>query len=125
MASGVIAAVALAASACSSSSASSGGAGAAGATGSTTGSGGTVSTRSTSQGTVVVTSSGMTLYHLTTEHSGQIQCTGGCATTWPPYTVSSGTMPSGASGLGTVSRPDGSTQVTYNGEALYLSLIHI
>jgi predicted lipoprotein with Yx(FWY)xxD motif len=118
---GSLLAAGLLAAACSTSSSASGsGAGAAGNTSSSpSASGGTVSTKSTSLGTVLVTSSGLTLYHLTTEHNGQIQCTGSCATTWPPYTVSAGTTPTGMSGLGTLMRPDGTTQVTYNGEALY------
>ena len=53
----------------------------------------------------------------------QAACTGGCATTWPPLTVSSGTTPTagaGASGvLKTITRDDGSTQVTYNGMPLH------
>jgi predicted lipoprotein with Yx(FWY)xxD motif len=112
----------LLAAACSTSSSSGSGASAgagAGTTSSPAASGGTVSTKSTSLGTVLVTSSGLTLYHLTTEHNGQVQCTGSCASIWPPYTVSAGTTPTGMSGLGTLMRPDGTTQVTYNGEALY------
>jgi predicted lipoprotein with Yx(FWY)xxD motif len=64
-----------------------------------------------------------TLYHLTTEHNGKIECTGSCTQAWPPLTVASGSMPKLTSGLtgtiGTVKRPEGTTQVTYNGEPLY------
>ena len=72
-------------------------------------------------GTVLVNGQGFTLYHLTTEKAGQIHCTGSCATVWPPL-ISSGTPGSvaGASGtFGTVTRPDGGTQLTYNGMPLY------
>lgn len=68
---------------------------------------------------------GMTVYTFTSDvaNSGKSACTGGCATTWPPLTITAGTTPtvgSGASGkLGTISRDDGSTQVTYNGLPLY------
>ncbi len=82
----------------------------------------TVSTGSTSLGTVLVDAQGMTLYYLTTEHGGHIQCTGGCATTWPPLTVPAGSTPTSAGAvtrLGTVTRPDGSTQVTFDGAPLY------
>jgi len=126
VAAGSLLAVGLLAGACSTtSSGSSSSAGASGGTGSgstAASTSDTVSTRSTSLGTVLVTSNGLTLYHLTTEHGGQVQCTGSCAQTWPPYTVAAGTMPTGTgtmTGLGTLTRPDGTTQVTYNGEPLY------
>lgn len=77
-------------------------------------------------GTVLVDSSGLTLYELASETGGTIMCTGSCATTWPPLLlpvgVSSATAGNGvsASELGTISRPDGGTQVTYAGMPLYL-----
>ena len=75
-----------------------------------------------SVGTVLTDSSGRTLYHLTTEQGGHIMCTGGCATVWPPV-LASGSVPSSVAGLpgrvGTIARPDGSTQVTYAGLPLY------
>lgn len=74
-------------------------------------------------GTALSDSNGKTLYYFTPENGGGIQCTGGCAVNWPPLTVSGNTtpsLPSGFSGtLGTISRPDGSTQLTYNGHPLY------
>jgi predicted lipoprotein with Yx(FWY)xxD motif len=75
-------------------------------------------------GTVLVNAEGFTLYHLKTETSSDIQCTGACAGTWPPVLLPAGvTAPTEASGvtgkLGTVTRPDGGTQVTYNGFPLY------
>jgi predicted lipoprotein with Yx(FWY)xxD motif len=77
----------------------------------------------TSVGMVLTGPNGHTLYHLTTETNGKIECTGSCAQAWPPLTLSSGQSPTLASGLsgtiGTVKRPDGTTQVTYNGEPLY------
>ena len=63
-------------------------------------------------GTVLVDSSGLTLYALASESGGTIMCTDSCATTWPPVLlpagVSSATAGSGvsASKLGTISRPD-------------------
>jgi predicted lipoprotein with Yx(FWY)xxD motif len=60
---------------------------------------------------------------LTTETNGQIKCTGSCAQEWPPLTVSAGQTPKLTAGemgtIGTVKRPDGTTQVTYNGHPLY------
>jgi predicted lipoprotein with Yx(FWY)xxD motif len=73
----------------------------------------------------LVGGNGMTLYSFSkdTANSGTSACTGGCATKWPPLTVAAGTTPSagaGASGkLGTISRADGTTQVTYNGLPVY------
>jgi predicted lipoprotein with Yx(FWY)xxD motif len=77
-------------------------------------------------GTVLVDSNGLTLYELASESDGTIMCTASCATTWPPVLlpagVSSATAGSGvsASELGTITRPDGGTQVTYGGMPLYL-----
>ena len=45
-------------------------------------------------------------------------CTGGCAEAWPPLLVGDG-LPSGVSHLGSITRPDGSMQVTYQGRPLY------
>ncbi len=70
--------------------------------------------------TILVNSSGMTLYHLSGEGNGKFICTPqACLAVWHPLTVAAGTSPSGTSALGSVKRPDGSRQVTYNGEPLY------
>jgi predicted lipoprotein with Yx(FWY)xxD motif len=77
-------------------------------------------------GTVLVDSRGFTLYALQTETSGTIKCTGSCATAWPPLLLPAGAMSATAgsgvmsSKLGTIKRPDGGTQVTYNHMPLYL-----
>ncbi len=68
--------------------------------------------------TIIVNTSGRTLYHLTTEKGKKVVCTGQCATIWPPLTVPKGTKPIAGPGitkskLGTVKRPDGRIQVTY------------
>lgn len=66
---------------------------------------------------------GATLYTNTKDPAGSSSCTGACATTWPPLTVNAGEKVAAGSGvtgtIGTFARPDGSTQVTYNGKALY------
>ena len=85
---------------------------------------GTVNTGKTKYGTVLVSSNGRTLYHLTAEKRGKIVCTGACAKLWPPLTIKQGSKPTAGTGvkqakLGTIKRPDGTTQVTYNGFALY------
>ena len=87
--------------------------------------GGTVkAAKSSTYGSLLVSSSGMTLYHMTAEKPGAIKCTGGCATFWPPLLLSGNTKPTAGSGvtaakLGTIKRPDGHIQVTYNRMALY------
>jgi predicted lipoprotein with Yx(FWY)xxD motif len=77
-------------------------------------------------GTVLVAgSNGMTVYNFTmdTKDSGTSACTGGCSSTWPALTVAAGATPTGGAGvtgtLGTITRDDGTLQVTYNGLPLY------
>ncbi len=74
---------------------------------------------------LLVNATGFTLYHMTSEKKGAIGCTGGCRKAWPPLLVSGAKKPVAglgvtASKLGTIKRPDGGVQVTYNGYALYL-----
>jgi predicted lipoprotein with Yx(FWY)xxD motif len=74
-------------------------------------------------GAIVVDTKGMTLYHLTSEH-GKIACTGACTTYWSPVLwAGKGTPVLGAglkaSKLGTIKRPNGKLQVTYNKFPLY------
>jgi predicted lipoprotein with Yx(FWY)xxD motif len=75
-------------------------------------------------GAIVVNAKGQTLYHLTGETSGQIKCTGECAAFWVPVVWSGkGKPPLGpgviAAKVGTVKRPNGTTQLTYNKFPLY------
>lgn len=73
-------------------------------------------------GTILVDGAGKTLYLYTPDSATASNCTGGCATVWPPF-IASGGATAGvgvtASMLGTITRSDGSTQVTYNGHPLY------
>lgn len=75
-----------------------------------------------SLGQVLDNSKGFTLYHLTTESGGKIQCTGSCVSVWPPMLVS-GAVPSAPVGIsgtfGSIKRPDGTTQLTFDGMPLY------
>jgi len=72
---------------------------------------------------LVVNSAGLTLYHYTDEKNGAIDCKGPCAAIWPPLLAGAAKPVAGpglsAAKLGTVKRPDGKVQVTYNGLALY------
>jgi predicted lipoprotein with Yx(FWY)xxD motif len=74
-------------------------------------------------GMVLVDPSGMTLYVLKGETAAHIMCTGSCAAQWPPLAIASGVQPTVGSGVtgqvGTVKRPDGTMQVTYDGKPLY------
>ncbi len=76
-------------------------------------------------GTVLVAANGMTVYNFSKDvkDSGTSACTGGCITTWPALTVAAGATPAAGAGiagkLGTITRDDGSLQVTYNGLPLY------
>jgi len=75
-------------------------------------------------GKVLATSGGLTLYHYTDETRGKVDCKGACAKLWPPLLVKAGAKPTVGAGLiasklGTIKRPDGGMQVTYNGLGLY------
>jgi len=80
------------------------------------------STASGVEGKFLVGSHGRALYMFEADENGKPTCSGACAQAWPPDTVSG--APVAGSGvkpalLGTVKRPDGSRQVTYNGHPLY------
>ena len=116
-----LAALALALSACASSASSSSSTPAAGGSSApAAGSSGAALDMTTINGTAVVTNSkGMTLYWFAPDSSTASKCTGSCATYWPPVTgpVTAGSGVTGT--LSTITRPDGSTQATYDGHPLY------
>ena len=82
----------------------------------------TVMTASSDLGTILVDGKGMTLYMFTkdTQGSGESTCEGDCLAAWPPL-LGEPTAGDGVdeSLLGTLTRSDGSTQVSYNGWPLY------
>jgi predicted lipoprotein with Yx(FWY)xxD motif len=80
-----------------------------------------VKSASSSLGTILVDSQGMTLYHLGGEQNGKFICTStACLGVWHPLIAPSSGTPSGEVGsLGTVKRPEGTVQVTYKGTPLY------
>ena len=80
------------------------------------------SASSPSLGTVLTGPNGMTLYTHAGDTATSSTCTGGCATTWPPLeTKGQPTARAGVTGqLGTLTRPDGATQVTVSRPAALL-----
>jgi predicted lipoprotein with Yx(FWY)xxD motif len=86
-------------------------------------SGGTViETATSSAGTFLVTGSGRAVYLWVKDTGDMSNCNGACAGAWPPVTTTGSATASGgakASDLGTITRSDGSKQVTYDGHPLY------
>lgn len=79
-------------------------------------------TNSDTYGTYLTDAQGNSLYLYTRDTKNTSSCTGQCATNWPPLTVTGKpTAGEGVAGslLGTITRTDGSMQVTYNGLPLY------
>ena len=75
-------------------------------------------------GQVLVDSKGMTLYYFEKDKKGggKSNCSGACASVWPPLTTSGAAKAMGgaeASQTGTIKRSDGTSQVTYAGWPLY------
>ena len=95
-----------------SSAPASGGASASGAT--------VITTASSSAGTFLTSGSGRAIYLWAKDTGGMSACTGACASAWPPVTGTATAAGSAkASDLGTITRSDGSKQVTYDGHPLY------
>jgi predicted lipoprotein with Yx(FWY)xxD motif len=76
-----------------------------------------------SLGLILADDKGMTLYAFTKDTPGVSNCSGDCATLWPPLLVAQGAVLSAGEGLsvalGTLQRADGTTQVTVNGQPVY------
>jgi predicted lipoprotein with Yx(FWY)xxD motif len=69
--------------------------------------------------TVLTANNGLTLYSLSVEKNGRFICKGSCLKDWFPLVVAAGVKPTGPVPLGTVKRPDGRRQVTFEGRPLY------
>jgi len=122
--------VALLAAACASGSSgsaapasSSGASSANSASGSAAASGGTAITTATASGSTFLTDgSGRAVYLWVKDSGDASSCSGACAGAWPPVTTTGAPTASGsakASDLGTITRSDGTKQVTYDGHPLY------
>lgn len=80
--------------------------------------------KSASLGTVLVDSSGRTLYRYTPDTKGHSTCTGQCLAFWPALLVKTSAKPVAGTGvkaslLGTIKAAHGMRQVTYAGYPLY------
>jgi predicted lipoprotein with Yx(FWY)xxD motif len=81
-----------------------------------------VETHKGALGTYLTDAAGKTLYMFASDSSSMSTCTGQCATFWPPVTTTgTPTASAGATGsmLATITRSDGTHQVTYGGHPLY------
>src|SRR6187397_3029041 len=105
-----VAAVAMGAAACSSSSS---GAGAG------SGTPPALKTATVNGVSVVTNAQGFTLYSFAPDTATASKCTGACAQIWPPVTGPAAAGQGVTGTLGTITRPDGSKQATYNGHPLY------
>lgn len=76
-------------------------------------------------GSLAGSKDGLTLYQFASDTKGGTTsaCVAACATTWPPLTVTAATQLVAGTGaskaLATITRTDGSLQVTYDGYPLY------
>lgn len=66
---------------------------------------------------IITATSGMTFYTFDkdTANSAQSTCYGGCAEEWPPASAADAS----GQGFGSITRTDGSRQLTYQGRPLY------
>lgn len=70
------------------------------------------------KGDYLVGPTGMTLYIFDKDTAGVSNCSGACATLWPPYVTTSApaTMPAN---MTTITRADGTIQFAYKGKPVY------
>ena len=120
---GAVGAVLLVA-ACSSGSSSTGAAASSSPAGgsSASGSGSAVISTASSSGGTFLTDGGRAVYLWVKDSSGNSACSGACAGAWPPVTTTGAVTVSGgakAGSLSTITRSDGTRQVTYDGHPLY------
>jgi predicted lipoprotein with Yx(FWY)xxD motif len=109
--------------ACTSSGSGSSSSASATASSSSGGGAATVGVTTVSLGKILVDGQGRSLYLFEADTSTKSTCSGQCAAAWPPLLTKGTPSVSGdaqASKVGTTTRDDGTTQVTYNGHPLYL-----
>jgi predicted lipoprotein with Yx(FWY)xxD motif len=124
---GAAVAVALLAAACGSSATTSNNAqstagSAATSSPSSSASGNMIKTSTSSRGAFLTDGSGRAVYDFLADSKNKSACSGACAAAWPPVVVTGQPTAGGAvtaSGLSTITRSDGTKQVTYEGRPLY------
>jgi len=124
---GIPVASALLATACSSAAASSpasspSSAPAAGSSASASTTGTVITTQAGSAGAFLTAGSGRAVYLWAKDGMNMSACSGACAAAWPPVPATGKLTATGgakASDLGTITRSDGTKQVTYDGHPLY------
>ncbi len=74
-------------------------------------------------GAFLIAANGRTVYTFKNDEPGKSNCVDACAQNWPPLTIAANDGPIAGRGvtgkLGTITRADGSLQVTYNDMPLY------
>jgi predicted lipoprotein with Yx(FWY)xxD motif len=81
-----------------------------------------ITTRSGPAGTYLTNGSGRAVYLFAADSMNKSTCSGACTSAWPPVPASGSPTASGSaksSDLGTITRSDGTKQVTYMGHPLY------
>ena len=68
---------------------------------------------------VLTNANGLTLYWFAPDTRTSSECTGSCAIYWPPVSGSPAASPGVTGKLGTIKRPGGGLQATYEGHPLY------
>ena len=68
--------------------------------------------------TILADVNGLTAYTFDIDKPNKSNCSGNCAVVWPPIVVESGTQV--AAPFGTITRADGSLQLTWNEQPIYL-----
>lgn len=82
----------------------------------------TIAIGETDLGATLVNAEGLTLYVFDNDAGGTSACVDACATAWPPVTVEGDPVVGDdvdEEDAGTITRPDGATQVTFYGMPLY------
>lgn len=82
----------------------------------------TVETHSGDVGTYLTDGTGRTLYLFASDTGGRSSCSAACTKYWPPLTTTGAATASGGAKsamVATITRSDGSKQVTYSGHPLY------
>ena len=81
-----------------------------------------ITTKTSSGGSFLTNSAGRAVYLFMADSTGKSTCSGACAAAWPPVVATGQPTAAGgaqSSDLSTITRSDGTKQVTYDGHPLY------